>query len=902
MKYSLDKAKIFLTLLFTSFILMNNLNAAPNTRSPLGINSNEVMDDDASIPFIDIFKTSIPFEEARPWLTKGKVEYDQHGWPKNLNGGQAGTRFLYKLPEKTVPSGNYTVLYDGEGILSYSDDAKLVEREKGKDIVAINPGKDKEFRVKLIIENSNPENYLRNIRVLMPGGVCSNNPYKRVSNERYCPGSHFLSFEKHHERLIFNPAYLDYMKDFKVVRFMNMSGITRNPTSDWNERPKVEDSTWAGVQGKRGAPLEIMVALANRLDADPWFNLPHKADNNYVRQYAKYVKDNLKPGLKAYVEYTNEAWNSIFTQAHYVKDMGEKMNLDEDRDKAGYKYFSLRSVQIFDMWEQTFGGTERIVRVMGSWTGWTRLSEMLLSYRNAYKKTDAIAIAPYFFPKLENAKKAKSVSQLFKMIYDPEEKYSIPKVLGYIKKNAETAKKFGVDLIAYEGGQHLVDWKSRKIDQHPTKLMIAANRDWRMAKAYSDFFQGWKDNGGTLFVNFSAPRTYQWFGSWGTKEYITQPLDKAPKHRALLQYARKNPCWWRGCTNRTITRIDKPANNPVGDVFALVPSKPKKPGTPKTNPVAEATPKAEPEVTTPASTAIPKVAPVAVTASAKTIVQPKVANTVVKPPIPSNTNKTQADQKTIDVSQIQAIWDSAGNDKTQTPANAQSPEVMYIPASASITSIPASAAVTPPANINTIEAKKGDHDAVVHRVKGRGRFWSNTAGLRLRNIVDGKINGGRDLSGIWQTHWDNEFLHVRVDALDDKFMRDSPAPWSDDSIEIFVDADGSRTNTFDGKNDFHFIYRWQDTNVNLGNTSPRRGRSLGIKQTMTRSDKGYTLETSIPWTTLGVKPVAGRNIGIDIQINDDDSGKGRDGKLAWHAKEDQSWNNPQTFGRLILGI
>jgi len=180
----------------------------------------------------------------------------------------------------------------------------------------------------------------------MPGGVCSNNPYRRVNNERYCKGSHYLSFEQHHKSLIFNPAYLDYMKDFKVVRFMNMSGITRNPISNWD---------------------------------DPWFNLPHKADNNYVRQYAKYVKDNLKPGLKAYVEYTNEAWNSIFTQAHYVKDMGEKFKLDEDRDKAGYKYFSLRSVQIFDMWEQTFGGTDRIVRVMGSWTGWTRLSEMISS-------------------------------------------------------------------------------------------------------------------------------------------------------------------------------------------------------------------------------------------------------------------------------------------------------------------------------------------------------------------------------------------------------------------------------------------------------------------------------------------------------------------------------------------
>ena len=868
-----------LIIFFLILSFSNVVYAGPNTRSPLGVNSNEVMDDDASIPFIDIYKTSIPFEEARPWLTKGKVEYDEHGWPKNLNGGQAGTRFLYKLPENTVPAGNYTVLYDGEGILKYTDDAKLVKREPGKDIININAGKDKEFRVKLIIENSNPKNYLRNIRVLMPGGVCSNNPFKRVNDARYCRGSHFLSFEKHHERLIFNPAYLDYMKDFKVVRFMNMSGITRNPISNWNDRPKLKDATWAGKQGVRGAPLEIMVALANRLNSDPWFNLPHKADNNFVRQYAKYVKENLKPGLKAYVEYTNEAWNSIFTQAHYVKDMGERMGLDEDRDKAGYKYFSLRSVQIFDMWEQTFGGTQRIVRVMGSWTGWTRLSEMLLSYRNAYQKTDAIAIAPYFFPKLENAKKAKSVAQLFKMIYDPKEKYSIPKVLGYIHKNAETAKKFGVDLIAYEGGQHLVDWKARKTNQHPTSMFIKANRDWRMAKAYSDFFQGWKDNGGKLFVNFSAPRTYQWFGSWGTKEYITQPINKAPKHRALMQFARKNPCWWKGCTNRIMTRIAKPNTNPVGDVFALVPSKPKKPGTKKATAIAKVTPKTTPKAKTPVAKTV--IATVAKTA-------PKVINNATK--VAAKTAATKAATKintakttaSVAATIAKPIWENTSvisNNKTQNKTTQQ----------------------TKPAKTN-IASTSTQHDAVVHRVKGRGRFWTNKAALHLRNVVDGKINGGSDLSGIWQTHWDNQFLHVRVDALDDKFMRDSPAPWSDDSIEIFVDADGSRSNKFDGKNDFHFIYRWQDRNVSLSNSSPRRGRSLGIKQTMTRTDRGYTLETSIPWSTLGVRPVAGKNIGIDIQINDDDSGRGRDGKLAWHAKSDQSWKNPQMFGKLVLGI
>lgn len=888
--------------------------AAPNTYSPLGINTNEVMDDDASIPFIDIFKTSLPFEEARPWLTKGNVEYDAYGWPKKLNGGQVGTRFLYKLPKNTVPEGHYTVLYDGEGKLEYSDDAKLVKREPGKDIISIKAGKDNEYRVKLLITHSNEDNYLRNIRVLLPGGVCSNNPYKRVSHKKQCRGSHFLSFEKHHEQLIFNPDYLNYMKDFKVLRFMNMSGITRNPISSWNDRPKLKNATWGGKATVRGAPVEIMVALANKLNADPWFNMPHKADSHFIRSFAQYVKDNLKPNLKAYVEYTNEAWNTIFTQAHYVKDMGERMKLDDDRDKAGYKYFSLRSVQIFNMWEQVFGGTQRIVRVMGSWTGYTRLSEMLLSYRDAYKKTDAIAIAPYFYPSKKSVLKAKSVSQIFKLLYDPKELYSIPKVLGYIHKNAEMAKKFGVDLIAYEGGQHLVDWKSRSTKTHPTKLMIAANRDWRMSRAYSVFMQGWKDNGGKLFVNFSAPRTYQWFGSWGTKEFITQSDSKAPKHRSLMQFKRKNPCWWSSCASSTIARLEKPSENPARNIFALVPdnkhTKKKrlaKAGTnsnskksANTNSAGKTTNTTGSNSSVVAKNATNKLKTVAsavrtaantkqtgetvATNVAKSVVRTAFGKTVDKPSIKSNrslsrtvmTNKTNKPKQNKKTPSGNAIWDKVAINNA--PLNRNSTNTPVVP------------------NTN----KTPTSVAVIHRAKGR-QLWNNRSAMRLANIVGGKIEGGQDLSATWQTHWDDNYLYIRVDALDDKFVRDSNRPWSDDSIEIYIDADGSRSAQYDGKNDFHFIYRWKDRSVNLSQNSPRR-RNLGIQQTMTRTNGGYTLETAIPWKTLGVSPVAGHFIGIDVQINDDDNGRDRDGKLAWYAKTDKSWSNPQQFGKLKLGI
>ena len=77
-----------------SAILSKTAYSKSNAASSLGTNTNEVTDNDSSMPFIDLFRAAIPFEESRPWTTKGNIVYDTDGWPMNLNGGQAGSRFL----------------------------------------------------------------------------------------------------------------------------------------------------------------------------------------------------------------------------------------------------------------------------------------------------------------------------------------------------------------------------------------------------------------------------------------------------------------------------------------------------------------------------------------------------------------------------------------------------------------------------------------------------------------------------------------------------------------------------------------------------------------------------------------------------------------------------------------
>ncbi len=542
-------SKSFIFTLLLLFTLSVSATAADNKSSPIGINTNEAMDIGTSIPFVDLFKLSLPFEEARPWLTKGKIIYDANGWPKLLNHGKAGTRFVSHIPVAALPKGNYTVLYDGDGLIEYGVAAKLLHRSKGKDLISLIPDKKGLISATITIIKSDTNNYLRNIRILMPGGICSGNLFKRVDNANVCGSKQYLSFEKHYQQLTFNPDYLHFMKDFKVLRFMNMSGITRNSMRFWKQRATPKSATWSGKEGVRGVPVEIMVELANILKSDAWFTLPHKADNNFVLKYADYVNKNLKPDLKAYVEYSNETWNGIFPQAHYMKSMGEKMKLDPNRDYAGYKYYSKRSVEIFKIWEKVYGDTNRIIRVMGGMTGNMRLTKMLLEEGDAYEHTDTLAIAPYFYAPQNQILRLRSVDSIFKLLEDPQNPYSINNILDSVKKQADLSKHYGVDLVAYEGGQHLVAYRTHTMDAGPNPYLIAANRDPRMAEFYYKFLRGWKQAGGKLFIVFSAPRKHSWFGSWGIKEYITQPTNKAPKYRALMQFVKNNLCWWKGCSN-----------------------------------------------------------------------------------------------------------------------------------------------------------------------------------------------------------------------------------------------------------------------------------------------------------------------------------------------------------------
>ncbi len=767
--------QLFLIGIVLSVSLITTIHANPNQNSPLGMNTNEALEVDASLPFVDLFRLALPFNEARPWFTKGNVIFDKNGWPKNLNGGKAGTRFLSHIPIKALPQGEYTVLYEGEGKLRYGASAKVIKQSPGKDIIRLVPQKQpKELyptaTATLFIDESNPRNYIRNIRIVMPGGICRNKPTKHVTNPRICPNNSYMSFVESYQRgqnITFNPDYLNFMKDFKVIRFMNMSGVTRNNLRSWNNRPTIQKATWGGKEGVRGVPLEVMIELANILNIDPWFNVPHNADNVFINRMAQTVKQQLKPNLRVYLEYTNEAWNNIFVpQAEHMKQTGYKLKLDKNRDIAGSKYYSKQSVNIFRIWESVFGSKNRLVRVMGGMTTNTKLTETLLGFEGAYKYVDAIAIAPYFHFPQDKMASIRSVNDVFKELDARDNRYSIRNTLKFVEKQINVTKGFGVDLIAYEGGQHLVHHKTHSMTEGATPFLYKANKDQRMGAAYYQLLAGWKKLGGKLFIPFSAPRPSTWHGSWGVKEHIAELPVQAPKYRSLLGFAHGNRCWWQNCASGNIVRNTKPQRIPQH----LISGK-----------------------------------------------RESFESRYISIP------KQPLGQKTLH----------------------QSPAIL------------------------------------------------------IGKVIQGTVANPRDLTGRWRANWDENNLYIWVGVVDERHLSDSKEYWQDDSIEIYIDADASRGDSYDNFNDFHLGFSLGKNKVIAGGTTPS-DKLNSIKFHTRQLSTGYQLEVAIPWSTLNIIPQAEHTLGFDIQINDDDNGNARDAKMSWNASIDQAWKNPEIFGQLIL--
>lgn len=134
-----------------------------------------------------------------------------------------------------------------------------------------------------------------------------------------------------------------------------------------------------------------------------------------------------------------------------------------------------------------------------------------------------------------------------------------------------------------------------------------------------------------------------------------------------------------------------------------------------------------------------------------------------------------------------------------------------------------------------------------------------------------------DLSATFDLRWDGDYLYLGARLSDDQAQSDSPNTWEDDSVELYLDGNADSDPGFDA-NDHQYTTTRDGTMSDRG-TEINPG-SEGISVATTEDGAGqWSLEVAIPWSALGGAAEEGREIAVDVALNDDDDGGGGDSHL-----------------------
>jgi hypothetical protein len=344
-------------------------------------------------PFVDLMKTARPWTGHLPdrwdgWDHRALAEagaLDATGWPRTIPPALTGisTLVLTDQPEASRSlAGRYRLTYRGTGDLQLVGRVANVVSRPGEIWFDYTPGEGAVF---VSISSSDPGgtgDYLRDIRIV-----------KAENIELLEAGA------------VFNPAWIDRIEHLRAMRFMDWMATNGSTIAEWDDRPRPDDYTY----GWRGVPVEVMVALADEVAADPWFTLPHQATDAHVRAFAAYVRAHLDPRRKAFVEYSNEVWNWTFDQAHWARHQAEARWGAAAGGDAWMQFAGMRAAQVAAIWDEVFGpeADDRLTTVVATQTGWLGLEAPLLeaplwvaedpaTHRPPASYFDAYAVTGYF--------------------------------------------------------------------------------------------------------------------------------------------------------------------------------------------------------------------------------------------------------------------------------------------------------------------------------------------------------------------------------------------------------------------------------------------------------------------------------------------------------------------------
>lgn len=119
------------------------------------------------------------------------------------------------------------------------------------------------------------------------------------------------------------------------------------------------------------------------------------------------------------------------------------------------------------------------------------------------------------------------------------EERSIPTTIAYVRENVAIAKRYGILVIAYEGGRHLNAGMHGVGDAPPPSKRASTRRSairgWR-GRIRGSSRNGTRPRTMRLFCTSMSATPRGPFGRWGLLEYIDQPREEAPKYDAVMKW------------------------------------------------------------------------------------------------------------------------------------------------------------------------------------------------------------------------------------------------------------------------------------------------------------------------------------------------------------------------------
>ena len=493
-----------------------------------GVNLAPLRDYSPSWAFVDRFKHCrkwVPFSVGTTEWGDSGVEFpaDSNGYPLQIpydDGGGWGPQQCKTLlfrDYSEYPAGDYTLIFEGTGEIKLEYDATgTYTTPDTNHTVTISTPSDQ--GVLLSIISSSVSDPIRNIRFIMPGYAAT------------------------YQTQIFHPLFLERLSIFSVIRFGGWGNVWGNPTVDWSEVPTKTYYSQAATPS--GVCPEHMIDLSNALGADPWIGVPYSANDTYVTSLATLIYNTLDVGRKLYIEYSNETWNGQMEDFWYCQENGIAAELDPNNTIAGMYWYARRSAEIFHIFETVFGGTSRLVRVVGgqaanSWLGGKVLEGLEDPVVNpTSSRADVMAIGPYFgnsvFDDIVTNGEVDTIT--VQQILDRMEAAVQEDTAAWTAAYYTLCQSYNIPLIAYEGGPHLVGTGENRTNVTLTAKCIEAARDSRMKTIMEGMFDEWFTNGGLTFVGYSFIDKYSDYGTFAMLERMDQEVSTAPKYLAYSEY------------------------------------------------------------------------------------------------------------------------------------------------------------------------------------------------------------------------------------------------------------------------------------------------------------------------------------------------------------------------------